>query len=107
MIVLVAWAQHSSSSAARDVGWGCSPLGARTSKLTHSRGGSREWSRAVNWRDYMWPSAAAWASQGAVAGLQGVPGEKCPKRKEAEGAGPGTGCFLKAATESKERRRRL
>lgn len=57
-----------------------------------------ERSRAVNWRDYVWPSSAVWASQGVVAGFQGVPGEKCPKRKEAEGASPGTGCFLKAAT---------
>ena len=97
MIVLVAWAQHRSSSAPHDVGWGCSPLGVRTSKVTHSHGGSREWSRAVNWRDDMWPSSAAWASQGVVAGFQRVPREKCPKRKEAESAGPGTGHFLKAA----------
>lgn len=97
MIVLVAWVQHSGSSVPHDVGQGCSPLEAQTSKVACSHGSSREWGRGCSCRDYKWPSPAVWASQCFMAGFQGAPQEKYPKRKEAEGASPGTGHFLKAA----------
>ena len=59
MTVLVAWVQHSGSSVPHDVGQGCSPQEAQTSKVACSHGSSREWSRDCNWRDYVWPSSAA------------------------------------------------